>query len=86
MNTGDGSSIGESHGDGGGRNVIRKFGDDQNIEGAEREEGRLHFTAEFFDGFANGFKTIVGIVKKPVAGVCGVADLMAEEGHPVAAF
>ena len=81
MNTGDGSSLGEGHGDGCGGDVIGKFGDDENIEGAEREEGGLELAAEFFDGFADGFKTIVRIVKKPIAGICGVADLMAKEGH-----
>ena len=34
-----------------------------------------------FDGGADGFETVVRIVKKPIAGVCSVADLMAEEGH-----
>lgn len=38
-NVGDGASLREGHGDGRGRNVVREFGDDENIEGAEREEG-----------------------------------------------
>lgn len=44
-NVGDGSSLRESHGDGRGRNVIGKFGDDENIEGAESEEGGLELAA-----------------------------------------
>jgi hypothetical protein len=41
----------------------------------------LELAAEFFDGGADGFKTIEGIVKKTIACVCGVAYLMAKEGH-----
>jgi hypothetical protein len=41
----------------------------------------LELAAEFFDGGADGFKMIEGIVKKAIAGVCGVTDLMAEKGH-----
>jgi len=81
VNAGDGSSLREGHGNGCGRDVIGKFGDDQHIERAEREEGGLELAAEFFDGGADGFKTIERIVKKSIAGVCGVADLMAEKGH-----
>jgi len=81
VDVGDSSSLRECHRDGSGRNVIGKFGDDENIEGAEREEGGLELAAEFFDGGADGFKTIQRIVKKTVAGICGVTDLMAKEGH-----
>ena len=81
MNAGDGSSLREGHGDGRGRDFIGKFGDDEHIEGAESKEGGLELAAEFFDGGADGLKTIQRIVKKTVAGVCGVADLMTEEGH-----
>jgi hypothetical protein len=80
-NVGDGSSLREGHGDGRGRHVIGKFGDDEYIERAESEEGGLELTAKLFDGRADGFKTVKGIVKKPIAGVCGVTDLMAKEGH-----
>ncbi len=80
-NVGDGSSMREGHGDSRGRNVIGKFRDDEHIEGAEGKEGGSELAAQFFDGVADGFKTIQRIVKKTVAGVCGVADLMAEEGH-----
>ena len=81
MDVGDGAPLREGHGDGCGGDVIGKFGDDENIEGAECEERGLELAAEFFDGFADGFKTIVRIVKKPITGVCGVTDLMAKEGH-----
>jgi len=81
VDAGNGSAIGEGHGDGGGRNVVGIFGDDHDIERAESEEGRLQLATELFDGGADGFDTIMRIVKKPVTGVCGVADLVAEEGH-----
>lgn len=82
MDAGDGASLGEGDRDGRGRDVIGKFGDDEDIEGAKREERGLELAAEFFDGGADGFKTIERIVKKTIAGVGGVTDLMAKEGHP----
>jgi hypothetical protein len=78
---GDGSSLREGHRDGSWRNLIGKFGDDENVEGAERKEGGLELAAEFFDGGTDGFKTIQRVVKKTVAGICRVTDLMAKEGH-----
>ncbi len=81
MNVGDGASLIEGNGDGRGRDVIGEFGNDQDIKGAEGEEGGQELAAQFFDGSADGFKTIERIVKQAITGVCGVTDLMAEEGH-----
>jgi len=82
-NIGNGASLRKGHGKGSWGDFIGKFGDDENIKGAEREERGLELAAQIFDGIADGFETIHGIVKEPVAGVCGVTDLMAEEGHRV---
>ncbi len=45
MDAGDGSSLRESHGNGRRRDVIGKFGDDEDIKGAESEEGGLELAA-----------------------------------------
>jgi len=45
MDAGDSSSLRESHGNGCGRDVIGKFGDDENIKGSESEEGGLELAA-----------------------------------------
>jgi hypothetical protein len=81
VNVGNGASLRKGHGEGRRGDFVGEFGDDENIEGAEREERGLEFAAEFFDGIADGFQPIRGIVKKPVSGVCGVTDLMTEERH-----
>ena len=81
MNAGDGSSLREGHRDCGWRNISGEVRDDQDIKGTDGEEGRLQFAAEFFDRGANGFITIMGIAEQPLAGVGGVADLMAIERH-----
>ena len=81
VNIGDGASLRKGHGESRWGDFVREFGDDENIEGAEREEGGLELAAKFFDGVADGCQTVRWIVEKPVAGVCGVTDLMAEEGH-----
>ena len=80
-NIGNGASLRKGHGEGRWGDFVGEFGDDENIEGAERDEGRLYLATQVFDGVADGFQTIKGIVEKPVAGVCGIADLMAEERH-----
>ena len=44
-NAGDGSSLRKGHRDGRGRDVIGEFGNYEDIEGAEREEGGLELAA-----------------------------------------
>jgi len=84
--TGDGSALGEGHSDVRKGNVLRKFGNDEDIKGAQGEERGLQLSPEFFDGFADGFVAIIGITEKPLTGVCGIAHLMAIEGHAFATF
>ena len=81
MDAGDSSALGKGHGDVGEGDVLRKFRDDKDIEGAQGEEGGLEVSAELFNGFADGFVAVVGIAEKPVTSIGGVADLMAIEGH-----
>jgi len=81
VNVGNGASLRKGHREGRWGDFVGEFGDDENIEGAEREEGGLELAAELFDRVADGRQTIRRIVEKPVAGVCGVADLMTEERH-----
>src|SRR5579883_394533 len=81
MDTGNGSSLGEDHGDVRERDVLREFGDNEDIKGAKGEKGGLDVSAKFFDGGADGFVAVMGIAKKAFTGIGCVADLMAIEGH-----
>ena len=45
MNVGDSASLKEGHGNGSGRDVAGKFGNNEDIEGAEREEGGVELAA-----------------------------------------
>ena len=86
VDTGDGSALGKGHSDVGEGDVLREFGDDEDIKRAQGEEGGLELSAKFFNGVADGFKAIMGIAEEPFTSVCGVADLMAIEGHAFATF
>jgi len=81
VEAGDRSALGEGHSDVRKGDVLREFRDDEDIEGAQGEEGGLELSAKFFNGFADGSIAIMGIAEEPFTSVGGVADLMAIEGH-----
>ena len=86
VDAGDSSALGEGHSEVGEGDVLREFGDDKDIEGAQGKEGGLELSAELFNGVADGFIAVMGIAEEPFTGVGGVADLMAIEGHAFATF
>ncbi len=81
LDIGYSAATGKGHGDGCGGNGVWHFGDGENIEGAEGEEGRVDLAAKFFDGSANGFETVLGVLHEAGPGFLGVADLMTEKWH-----
>lgn len=59
---GNSASPGKSDGDVGGGDVVWEFGDGQDIETAGGEESGADIAAQVFDGSADGFKTIIGML------------------------
>ena len=57
-----GTASGESDGDGRGGDVVWKFSDGQDVEGAESEERGMDFAAKLFDGRAHRFQAVLGIL------------------------
>lgn len=76
-----GSSTGEGNGNIRGRNVFGKFGNGQNIVAAGGKESGANGAAEVFDRNADGFKTIIGLLRNAWPGIGSKTDLMAEVGH-----
>ena len=81
-----GTASGESDGDGRGGDVVWKFSDGQDVEGAESEERGMDFAAKLFDGRAHRFQAVLGILHQARPSFLGVADLMAEVGHAGGSF
>lgn len=75
------SASGEGDGDGGGGDLAGEFGNGENVIGTQGEVGGMDFSAEGFDGSADGLETILRILEN--AGPCsvGVTNLMAVVGH-----
>jgi len=81
-----GTASGESNGDGRGGDVVWKFGDSQDVEGAKNEEGGMDFAAKLFDGSANRFEAVLGVLHEARPSFLGIADLMAEVRHVGGSF
>ena len=81
-----GTASGESDGDGRGGDVVWKFSDGQDVEGAESEERGMDLAAKLFDGRAHRFQAVLGILHQARPSFLGVADLMAEVGHEGGSF
>src|SRR6266852_310027 len=65
----------ECYGDGCGADVIRHFGDDDNVVFAEREKCIVDAPTEFFDRPAHSFDAVLGISNEPRPGFGRVAHL-----------
>jgi hypothetical protein len=80
MDTRDLATARELHSDVGGGDVVREFGNNENVEGIDGEKGGVNGSPERLDGSTNGCKAIVGL-QDTWPGGGGEADLMAEVGH-----
>jgi hypothetical protein len=71
----------ECHGDGGRRDILRKFGDHQEVIVPGSEKTGMNSPAKIFNRNADGIEAILGVANNAVPSICGVADLMAEIRH-----
>ena len=78
---GHGTAMGESHGDLRGRDVLREFGDGQEIEAAPGEKCCVNGAAELLDGSANHGESVLGGVSQMAPGLIGETNLEAIAGH-----
>src|SRR6266849_3087862 len=70
-----GAAGSERDGDGGSANVIRHFGDDDNVVFAEREKRVVNAPAEFFNRSAHSFNAVLGMSNEPRPSFRRVAHL-----------
>lgn len=81
VNASDGAALREGDRNIGERDVLGKFGDNEDVKRSERKERRDQMSAQLFDWGADGLVAVPRVAEKPFAGVGGVADLMAIVGH-----
>ena len=62
LDMGNGASPGEGNGNVGGGDVVREFGYSQDVETASSEESGADVAAHVFNGCADGFKAIIGML------------------------
>src|SRR5208337_5390115 len=75
------TAVGESYGNLRGSDVLREFGDGQEIEAACGEKCGVNGAAESLDGSANHGETVLGGVSQMAPGLIGETNLEVIAGH-----
>jgi len=77
----DGTPMGESNGNFRRGDVVREFGDGEEVEAASGEKCGVDGAAEFFDGSANHSEAVLGVVRQMAPSLIGETNLEREMGH-----
>ena len=81
VDRGHGTAMGESNGNFRRSNVVRKFGDGEEIEAAGGEKCGVDGAAELLEGSANHVETVLRSVSQVAPSLIGETDLEAIVGH-----
>ena len=77
----DGTPMGESNGNLRRGDVVREFGDGEEVEAAGGEKCGVDGAAEFFDGSANHSEAVLWVVRQMAPRLIGETNLEAVVGH-----
>jgi hypothetical protein len=86
LDVGNGPTACKGDADVGGSDVVWEFGDGEHVKSSGGEECGLDLSTKPFDGSANGFKAIFGILENAEPGIGSKTDLMAKVGHSASQF